>query len=332
MRENLVTTDRRKVVEVQEKIPNPLLGVLSWEIYRLTRKRSIWILSLIIFALFSFFTWVLKAQIGFSYSNGVEGVRILVNIGTAWGIAHILALPLLAIFGLLIPYIAAEGISLDLKRRTHELLMTTAIPTWAYLGGRFLAVLLVSFGLSGIMMVAVVVTPKVIGYGVPDLWAVLYLWLLMVIPAVILLSGVSFALTIWLPRFSNTIKIGVLVTWIGIAFVTTYIQPFSQHDNGKYMEIDRQSITLAALFDPTSSLMSKILDERYQEAFSNKVFDPASIKIVTQPEANFIYRTVAQSRPDVTPWLLPHFVLILVGLLLVLGAGSRFRRFAESLK
>ena len=40
-------------------------------------------------------------------------------------------------FGLLVPFLAADGVARDHRQRTHELVMTTAIPGWTLVAGRF---------------------------------------------------------------------------------------------------------------------------------------------------------------------------------------------------
>jgi hypothetical protein len=46
------------------------------------------------------------------------------------------------LLGLYLPFIAADGVARDVQRRTHELLMASAVPSRAYIWGRFLSSLL----------------------------------------------------------------------------------------------------------------------------------------------------------------------------------------------
>src|SRR5256884_3560350 len=48
-----------------------------------------------------------------------------------------------------------DGVTRDLNRRTHELLMTTALPTWAYVWGRYLAGLVMSLGLALLLLASI---------------------------------------------------------------------------------------------------------------------------------------------------------------------------------
>src|SRR5260370_34701276 len=61
----------------------------------------------------------------------------------------------LMLLGMLLPFVNADGVTRDLSRRTHELLMATALPTWAYVWGRYLAGLVMSLGLAGLVLTSI---------------------------------------------------------------------------------------------------------------------------------------------------------------------------------
>src|SRR5260370_13200194 len=61
----------------------------------------------------------------------------------------------LMLLGMLLPFVNADGVTRDLSRRTHELLMATALPTWAYVWGRYLAGLVMSLGLAGLVLASI---------------------------------------------------------------------------------------------------------------------------------------------------------------------------------
>ena len=100
----------------------------------------------------------------------------------------------------------------DLHRRTHELLLTTALPTWAYVWGRYLVGLVMSLGLAVLLLVAILgmgglLHLTVTDYPAPQIGTVLLLWVGMVLPATILVSSLGFALGTLLPRLSTLIKV-----------------------------------------------------------------------------------------------------------------------------
>jgi ABC-type transport system involved in multi-copper enzyme maturation permease subunit len=73
---------------------------------------------------------------------------------STWGLLLTLPTTVLLLV-LLLPFVAADGVTRDLTRRTHELLMTTAVPSWAYVWGRYLTGLLMSLGLAVLLLAAI---------------------------------------------------------------------------------------------------------------------------------------------------------------------------------
>jgi hypothetical protein len=120
--ERQITTTRRT---------SPLLPVLIWELRRFRASRLFWFQALGCFCFLLF----------------VAGT-------SARGLLHTLPL-VLVVLVLLLPFVTADGVTRDLSRRTHELLMTTALPTWAYVWGRYLAGLLISLGLALLLLASI---------------------------------------------------------------------------------------------------------------------------------------------------------------------------------
>ena len=99
----------------------------------------------------------------------------------------------------LLTFVMADGVTRDVNRRTHELLMTTALPAWAYVWGRYLAGLVVSLGLALLLLASILgmgglLHLTVANYPLPQIGVVLLLWVGIVVPATILVSSLSFAL------------------------------------------------------------------------------------------------------------------------------------------
>ena len=189
--------------------PHPLLAVLTWELRRVRASRLFWVQALGFFGVALFFIWATQSPghvnntstNGFGFDISVAGTSVL-------GLLKSLQAGLLLLPGLLLPFVTADGVTLDLQRRTHELLMTTALPSRAYVWGRYLMGLLVSLGLALLLLVAILGMYLLLHLTVPtdplpQVGAVLLLWVGMIVPATILLSSVSFALGTLLPRLST---------------------------------------------------------------------------------------------------------------------------------
>ena len=105
---------KRQHINTQRHIPTPL-QVAGWEARRYWANRSSRRLAITAFGLLFSFSFLLA---------------------------------------LLLPLLSSAGVAHDVKHRTHELLMTTPVPTWAYIIGRYLFYLLASVGLALILFVA----------------------------------------------------------------------------------------------------------------------------------------------------------------------------------
>ena len=94
--------------------------------------------------------------------------------------------------------------------------MTTALPSWAYVWGRYLVGLLMSLGLATLLLVGILGTGIVLhltvaGYPAPVIGITLLLWVGMVVPATMLVSSLSFAVVTLFPRLCILVKIVILV-------------------------------------------------------------------------------------------------------------------------
>jgi hypothetical protein len=132
--------------------PRPLLSVMAWELRRFGANRLFWLQALGFFCLLLFLAWASRAPQQFFFgANG--GISAFAAGTSAWGLLTNLPLALV-LLGLLLPFATVDGVTRDLSRRTHELLMTTALPTWAYVWGRYLTCLLLSLGLAVLSLAA----------------------------------------------------------------------------------------------------------------------------------------------------------------------------------
>lgn len=217
----------RKSTQAIER-PHPLLAVLTWEMRRFRASRLFWLQALGFFVLLLFVMWLGREPSSFTFQSSPSAPPLFgFVVGTsAWGLLHFLPDGLLLLLGLLLPFVNADGVTRDLQRRTHELLMTTALPSRAYVWGRYLLGLLMSLGLTLLMLAAILGMGLLLhltipDYPMPEMGNLLLLWVGMVVPTTILLSSTSFALGTLFPRQSTLVKIGILL----VCFIGTLILP-----------------------------------------------------------------------------------------------------------
>lgn len=295
--------------------PHPLLAVLAWELRRFRASRLFWIQALCFFVLLLFVLWFGREPDTFrfhTFSASVAGT-------SAWGLVELLPFDLLVLLVFLLPFVNADGVTRDLQRRTHELLMTTALPTQAYVWGRYLMGLLVSLGLALLLLVAILGTGLLLhltstDYPAPAIGNVLLLWVGMVVPATILLSSVSFALGTLLPRQSTLVKIVILVAW----FIGALILPSGLRDT------TTAPPAWYSAWDPTSAVTARGI--LFQYLVDLKRVPPTSEAHVQQAML-----TIENRLPDIGTWLVPHLVLAGLSLVLVVLAACTFQRFRHAL-
>jgi hypothetical protein len=193
--------------------------------------------------------------------------------------------------------------------------MTTAVPSWAYVWGRYLSGLLVSLGLACVMLLGIVATalgmhqlqPDLV--LAPDLRGIAFLWAVLFLPPVLILSGISFGLGTLYPSLSNAIKVGVLLLWF----------------------LDRPIISrvlagsAVVLWDPTS-----------QSAAGTPTTGQVLTQLAQQTRhlspALFLDRLHAlfNQLPDVSTWIIPRLTWIGAGIACVVLASVLFRRFQDA--
>ena len=299
--------------------PHPLLSVVAWEFRRFRASRLFWLQALCFFALMLFMNWAtqspkqipLTSPHGFTFAVSVAGTSV-------WGLLSSLQARLLLLPGLLLPFVNADGVARDVQRRTHELLMTTALPSRAYVWGRYLVGLLVSLGLAVLMLAAILAMDLLRHLTVstdplPPIGDVLLLWVGMFVPATILLSSASFAFGTLLPRQSLLVKLGILLAWfIGVGAS----QDPSVGPSAGY-----------SAWDPTSAATVSKLLVPYQPDFIRQFLTATSAE-----QARHILLTVENTLYDIGGWFAPHLIEAGLSLLLVGLAAFAFQRFRNAFK
>jgi ABC-type transport system involved in multi-copper enzyme maturation permease subunit len=294
--------------------PRPLTRVMTWEFRRFCASRLFWLQALGFFCLSLFLTWALHASEGLqTVSNNVQ-ISGFVAGTSAWGLLYTLP-TVLVVLVLLLPFVTADGVTRDLNRRTHELLMTTALPTWAYVWGRYLAGLVMSLGLALLLLASILgmgglLHLTVVDYPLPQISAVLLLWVGMVVSATVLVSSFGFALGTLLPRRTNLVKIVILLGWI----VGAVMLP---RGLGK--------TTPPAWYvnwDPTSAITGLGMLPQYS-------LDLRAVTSAAQLQQLIL--TIENKMPDLAGWFAPHLLLAGFSLVLVLVAALAFKRSRDVL-
>lgn len=300
--------------------PNPLLSVMAWELRRFCASRLFWFQALGFFGFLLLMTWALHApeNINAGVVQGGGGGTPLSGFvaGTSAG-GLLRTLPIvLVVLALLLPFVTADGVTRDVNRRTHELLMTTALPTWAYVWGRYLAGLVMGLGLALLMLAAILgmgwfLHLTVTDYPAPEIGTVLLLWVGMVVSATILVSSFGFALSTLLPRLSTLVKAVIMVAWIV---------------GGLVIPLGLGGTTPPAWqvnWDPTSGITALGLLPAYAINLGPTITSEAQFQ-------QFIL-TVENKIPGIGYWFAPHLLLACVGLGLALIAALAFKRSRDVL-
>ena len=298
--------------------PRPLLSVMTWEFRRFFASRLFWFQALGFFGLLLLITWASHAPDNFSTQNAQGGELLSGFIAgtSAGGLLHTLP-TVLVVLVLLLPFVTADGVTRDLNRRTHELLMTTALPTWAYVWGRYLAGLVMSLGLALLLLVSILgmgglLHLTVPAYPLPQIGAVLLLWVGMVLPATVLVSSFGFALSTLLPRLSTLVKVVILVAWIVGALVLPLGLGNTTPPPAWYVN-----------WDPTSGITALGLLPAYSMNLGPTITNEAQLQQLVL--------TVENKMPDIAGWFAPHLLLAGCSLVLVLVAAFTFKRSRDTL-
>jgi ABC-type transport system involved in multi-copper enzyme maturation permease subunit len=294
---------------------------MAWDLRRFSSSLLFWIQALCFFCLVLFVTWSTRMPghpLDLAKSQGAINGSIA---GTsAWGLltSSLPTGPLLLLV-LLLPFVTTDGVTRDRHRRIHELLLTTVLPTWAYVWGRYLVGLVMSLGLAVLLLIAtlgmgLLLHLSIPAYPLPPIGAVLLLWVGMVVPATVLVSSVSFTLGTLLPRLTNLVKIGMMVVWI----VGAMILPSG---------LDSTNLpTWYINWDPTSVVTAQGILPQYLVDFGNQ-----TRAVTSAAQFQQILLTVENKVPDIAGWFAPHLLLAVVSLVLVLVASLAFKRSRTTL-
>ena len=235
---------------------------------------------------------------------------IRVEASTAFGQLYLINSVLLIFFGMLVPFLSADAVARDQKRRVHELLMTSKVTSGAYVWGRFLAAMVAVIAAALVMGLAAELTLLCLhtfgpGFPSPDPGAFALGWFLLVLPAGAVLGAVGFAAgTLW-PRLATVVKVAVLLGWIGLGFVVDI-----GHNLGW---------TWFEYWNPSSTGMVLQLWPAIVARYVAEGGSPAAAM------------AVQQQLPSLSAWVVPHLGISLLALGAVALAAARFGRFRGDL-
>ena len=192
------------------------LTVCAWELRRLLACRST-LIGAPVLALFFVGIVLIKHQ--WTLPLGADSPQtISILASTAFGQIYEMVGVLLLFLGMLMPFLTADAVARDRKKRVHELLMATPVRSSAYVWGRYLAVLLVAL-LAAALWRSRRWSPTwccttVQGLPAPSLVSWIPSWLVLVLPSVVLVGGIAFMLGTLLPRWAMAAKVAVLLGWV----------------------------------------------------------------------------------------------------------------------
>jgi hypothetical protein len=284
-----------------------LRQVAAWELRRLAASRISWLAGGVALGCFGF---ILVARNRWPLTD-----VLVLSGGTTSGQLAELAYDLAPFLGIILSFVTVDAVAVDYQQRTYELLMTSAVPSWVYVVGRYLARLVVSLGLAILLLVAQ------IGVNVglaqlnpadpsPQLAANLVLWGALVVPATVTLASLGVALGAVLPRHSVVPKVVLSIAWVILSL-----------DN------DPRDLGWRDYWNPTSAGVAKVLLLRLAQQSRPLL---AGLPIPAPQVARALQ---LQEQPlDLAAWLGPFAALVVLGVLLVVATAMSFRRFRSPLE
>ncbi len=289
-------------------------SVITWDLRRIAATRFNFV---ILGATFAFFAglvvfkheWLIPVESGTG-----RGVVLDVLGSTSLGAVFEIVALLLLFFGMLIPFVSADAVARDHRQRVHELLMATPMSSVAYVLGRFLSCLIVAFTL-GVTMLAGVGAANVFlhqadaTYPALSSGALFYVWLVMVVPAIVLLAGASFYAGTASPALATPAKVAVLIVWVMLTVVVDI-----GHGLGWF-----------GYWTPTGNGVLKVLPPQAASDYA------ALLAGHPGAQAAALSLQVQSGMPALGPWIGPRIALVVVGVALAVAAALGFKRFRGDL-
>jgi len=295
---------------------------MVWEVRRLRASRLFWIQALCFFCLLLFMIWSDHGPSTFMtrYESPTLSYAFSGNIPyvSPARLSYQLHRTALLLLLMTLPFLCADGVARDLRRHTHELVMTTSIPTWAYVLGRYLMVLGLSLGLGVELLAAILVMGLALHlsvggpeYALPQVGPVLALWAALALPTIVLISSASFLLGTLLPQYATLVKIGSMLGWFIWAMILN-AQVFWLRAPDWYIN-----------WEPSGAFLAQYYDTSFAEMVRAAGMGPTRSQALLQG----IFDTVQYQLPSFGSWLGPHLAWAALGLALGVVAARTFKRF-----
>src|SRR5215469_1983392 len=302
---------------------NPLWEVMSWEARRLAVSSYTW---LVVVAVFGIFSLIMASRVGWStwgFGDGTVNLQADIPYGSVMSIYYDLPFDLIFPLVLLVVFLVSDGVSRDWHRRTHDLVMATAVPTWAYVWGRYLVVTALSLFFAVEMLVAILLLITIehmsIGgadYPAAQMGPLLAPWATMVLPVTIFAGGLGFALGTLLFRHSTYVKLAIALGW----FIWLIALPGIVQGNPDVPE-------WLLRWEPTYVGLRTGLYDLYDGAFHNAVLPlERSGHPISHGQLLTIYHHLIYELPDIWSWLPAHLMWAIGAVGAVGLAAYLFRR------
>jgi ABC-type Na+ efflux pump permease subunit len=218
----------------------------------------------------------------------------------------------LAFFGMVVIFIAADGVAHDHRHRVHEILMASPIGSFAYVLGRFAAVLAVCAGLSVLVALSIVSANQMIHGSQPDyppsnLSALATDWAVIVLPSVAAITGLSFMAATLKPTLATAIKLGSVLAWFALSVVVDVGHGFAWLGYWLPGGMGELKVVPNAVAAQYAALVGAGLPT-------------AQLEMQAQ-----------QAVPNLWPWVGPHIGMTVIAIGLALFAAWRFKRYRDAL-
>jgi ABC-type transport system involved in multi-copper enzyme maturation permease subunit len=308
-----------------------LWRVMTWEARRTVVRPLTWLLAAVIFAGFAL-VMDSRAFIGGprGFGDGIVSFQGVIPYGSAEQIYYLLPFDLIFPLALVVVFVAADGVARDWHRRTHELVMATSLPTWAYVWGRYLVVTALSlfFAVELLLAILFLVTVKHatiggVNYPAAKVGPVLATWAALVLPTTMLATGLSFALGTLLFRKTTLVKLALVLAWF---FWMGALPAITQRNPSVPQWLLR--------WDPTYvGLVRTGLYDIYDRAFEQSALPLEHAgHAISQAQLLSIFDRQVYELPDVGSWLPPHLVWVLLAVGLVLLTSRVFKRYQNAVR
>jgi hypothetical protein len=207
--------------------------------------------------------------------------------------------------------------------------MATAIPTWAYVWGRYLVVTALSLFFAVEMLAAILLLITVehmsIGgadYPAAQIGPLLAPWAAMVLPATIFAGGLGFALGTLLFRHATYVKLSIALGWfIWLAALPGIVQ--GNPDVPDWL----------VRWEPTYVGLRTGFDDLYDSAFHNAVLPlERSGQPISHGQLLTIYHHLIYELPETSSWLPAHLIWATGAVGAVGLAAYLFKRYQNTVR